>query len=175
MILLTRDTTAAELQDVIDITLAAYGEYAEGTPPGFWERYRDNVVGALSDERPVERIVAELDGVLVGSVLLYPPGMGPRRPGMQTGWPELRLLATVPEARGQGVARALMAECLGRVHAWGAPGLQLHTMPAMRVAREMYERMGFQRDPSLDFAPSEGVTVMGYRLEMPSGTDVQSG
>ncbi|MDQ2907557.1 MAG: GNAT family N-acetyltransferase [Chloroflexota bacterium] len=57
----------------------------------------------------MERIVAESEGAIVGSVLLYPP-LAQAYPGAEVGasWPEVRLLAVAPAARGQGVASALM-------------------------------------------------------------------
>jgi ribosomal protein S18 acetylase RimI-like enzyme len=59
-----------------------------------------------------------------------------------------------------------MEECLRRARATDAPFLQLHTMDAMRVARTMYERMGFVRAPQLDFEPIGELEVYGYTLDL---------
>ena len=32
---------------------------------------------------------------------------------------------------------------------------------------QMYERMGFVREPATDFSPAEGVLIKGYRLDLP--------
>ena len=37
----------------------------------------------------------------------------------------------------------------------GAPVLGLHTTAPMKVARAMYERMGFERAPRYDFRPGQ--------------------
>jgi hypothetical protein len=36
----------------------------------------------------------------------------------------------------------------------------------MQVAKQMYERMGFQRVPEIDFHPAPGFVIMGYRLPL---------
>ena len=59
-----------------------------------------------------------------------------------------------------------MGDCLRRARADGATTLGLHTTQLMNVAREMYERMGFQRVPEYDFHPTPSMTVMAYRLEL---------
>jgi ribosomal protein S18 acetylase RimI-like enzyme len=81
-------------------------------------------------------------------------------------WPEVRLLAVAPLARGRGVGAALMQECVRRVRKTGGRVLSLHTTDMMQAALRMYERMGFVRAPELDFHPAPGVTVQGYRLDL---------
>jgi hypothetical protein len=44
--------------------------------------------------------------------------------------------------------------------------LTLHTTDIMRAAMRLYERMGFQRSPELDFQPVPEVIVKGYRLDL---------
>lgn len=166
-LLTLRDATPGDAQAVIDLTLEAYGEYAFQVPGPFWVAYSSNIEATLREEGRAQHIVAMQHDRLLGSVLLYPPDAKPARPGRHsTGWPEVRLLAVRPSQRGQGVARALMQECLHRARGWHAPVLQLHTMEVMRVARAMYERMGFTRRPELDFQASEGTAVLGYGLDL---------
>ena len=59
-----------------------------------------------------------------------------------------------------------MRECIRRARAGGASVLSLHTTDLMRVAKAMYERMGFVRAPELDFRPAPGVTIEGFRLDL---------
>jgi ribosomal protein S18 acetylase RimI-like enzyme len=166
-VLTLRDATTSELPAVIDLTLEAYGEYATELPSAFWQMYRSNIEATLREAGAAQQIIAVQEGTVNGSVLLYPPQARPPRPGRHsTGWPEVRLLAVAPSARGQGVARTLMRECLRRARGWDAPCLQLHTMEVMQVARAMYERMGFVRLPELDFQPGEGIQVMGYGVDL---------
>jgi len=148
------------------ITLSAFHQYAAVMPPSRWEGYRENILDTLTDVGPAQQIVAEKKGVILGSVLLYPPGTAFSTPeeGPLT-CPEVRLLAVAPEARGQGIGTALMKECIRRARQGGAACLNLHTTDMMQVAMRMYERMGFVRAPELDFHPDPNVTVKAYRLE----------
>jgi GNAT superfamily N-acetyltransferase len=158
---------AVDRDAVIALTLEAYGQYASALPDEAWEGYRKNIVERLSGDEPAQRIVAEREGVLVGSVLLIPPDDAAGAPNdQQDARPEVRLLAVAPESRGQGVATALMAECVRRAREAGARALGLHTTDVMAVAQGMYVRMGFERDPATDFHPAEGIHIKGYRLDL---------
>jgi predicted N-acetyltransferase YhbS len=161
--LVIREAGSQDHAAIHEVTLAAYEEYAARMPPPLWQGYRRNIVAALADPSPATQLVAEADGVVVGAVLLYPamPDAQPARP-----WPEVRLLAVPPAARGRGIGAALMRECIRRARAAGATVLSLHTTDLMRVAKAMYERMGFVRAPELDFRPAPGVLIQGFRLDL---------
>lgn len=162
-----RDARPDERAAVAALTLRGYAELAEVMAPGAWAGLDGAVRGALAFDAPAERIVAELDGALVGSVVLFPPavdaygGLAARAP-----WPELRLLAVAPEARGLGLGRMLVEECIRRARRMGAAELGLHTSRSMPVAVAMYERMGFVRAPEYDFFPENGENVWAYRLPL---------
>jgi predicted N-acetyltransferase YhbS len=151
------------------ITLSAFEQYAAVMPPPRWQGYRENILATLTEIAPAQHIVAEKEGVIIGSVLLYPPGTAFSTPdeGPLT-CPEVRLLAVAPDARGQGIGTALMKECIRRARRLGAACLNLHTTDMMKVAMRMYERIGFVRAPDLDFHPDPSVTVKAYRLELGS-------
>jgi GNAT superfamily N-acetyltransferase len=160
-----RDARADERATIRDLTLAAYAEYATIMAPTAWAALRQAVRVGLDAEGAIERIVAERDSVLLGSVMLYSPDANAYGDGVvAAGWPELRLLAVAPLARGQGVGRALVEECMRRARRAGAAELGLHTSESLRAAVQMYERMGFVRAPESDFQPSGAELVMAYRL-----------
>ncbi len=163
-----REARGEDSDAALRVTLAAFQEYAAVLPPPRWERYHENILATLSEDvPPAQQILAEKEGIIVGSVLLYPPGTAFSTPeeGPFT-CPEVRLLAVAPEARGLGIGTALMQECVRRARSLGASCLNLHTTDMMRVAMGMYERMGFVRAPELDFHPDPSVTVKGYRLDL---------
>jgi predicted N-acetyltransferase YhbS len=163
-----RSARPADRPAIEAVTLAAYKQYATILPPRLWREYRRNIVDTLADAIPDITIVAEAQGALVGSVLLYPAGA--EIPGRDTshplGHPEVRLLAVAPSARGRGVGRGLMDECIRRTRASGTKVLTLHTTDMMSVAMQLYERMGFVRAVGLDFEVAPGVLVKGYRLDL---------
>ena len=163
--LLIRDARSSDRDAICEVTLAAYHEYARQMPAR-WESYRQNILTTLADIKPAEQLVAEQGGAIVGNVLLYPAlSIGPTRDGVPVRrlWPEVRLLAVAPAARGRGIGTALMQECVRRARQSGAGVLTLHTTELMQAAMRVYERMGFVRAPELDFHPAPGLTIKGYR------------
>lgn len=154
-----RDARPNDQAAIRQVTLAAYEEYAPQMP-AHWEGYRQNILVTLASVTSAEQIVAEMDGTLVGTVLIL-PGETPER-----SWPEVRLLAVLPSARGSGIGRALMQECVRRARAGGATTLTLHTTDMMEAALRLYTRMGFVRAPELDFHPAPSLTIKGYRLDL---------
>ena len=113
--------------------------------------------------------MAEDEGAILGAVLLLPAGSVVGKPGgaIALEWPEVRLLAVAPAARGKGVARQLMNECIQRARTAGAPALTLHTTDMMAVAIRLYERLGFERTPELDIRPAPGILAKGYKRMLP--------
>ena len=154
------------------MTLAAYQQYA-ATMPAHWEAYRQNILATLAAVDPAMQVVAEHEGGIVGTVILYPAGTVLAIPGsasMTRTLPEVRLLGVAPEARGRGVGEALMHECARRARQSGAPALTLHTTDMMRAAMRLYEQLGFQRAPELDFYAAPDMIIKGFRLELHEAT-----
>lgn len=162
-----RDARPNERAIIRELTLRAYAEHAAVMQPSAWEGLRDAIRSALGSEEPAERIVAERGGALVASVLLFSPeasAYGGAAGGQ--GAPEIRMLAVAPEARGQGLGEALVAECIRRARQAGASEIGLHTSHSLRAAIRLYERLGFARAPQYDFQPPGAELVMGYRLNI---------
>jgi predicted N-acetyltransferase YhbS len=165
-----RDARADDQAAIEAVTLSAYQEYAPIMQDN-WERYRHSILGTLADVKPAKQIVAEQNGAIVGTVLLFPAATVINRPDGGTAtltWPEIRLLAVSPAARGQGVGAALVRECMRRARQAGFAAVTLHTTDMMAVAMSMYERIGFVRAPELDFEPAPGFTIKGYRYTFDS-------
>ncbi len=164
-----RDALEDEREAVQEVTLAAYQEYTTAISEPFWEGYRQHIIATLKEKGPIEHIVAVDNQSIVGSVLLY-ASAGDAYTGVaiDASAPEVRLLAVLPSARGQGIGKALMDECLRRAHHMGATTIGLHTMDMMHTAMDMYERMGFVHTPALDFHPAEGIVVKGYSRPLDS-------
>jgi len=169
-----RDARANDLDAVSALLIDAYAQYM---PPPLktltaeeragWESYRRNIADVWSRAPISSTIVAERDGILVGSVNYYAPGQAD---SMDSGWPDgwasIRLLAVSPRARGLGIGRALMDECLRRARADGATTMGLHTTKLMDIARAMYLRLGFARTPAHDFHPAPDFTIEAFRLDL---------
>ena len=161
-----REAREADQDAIREVTIAAYQEYA-ATMQGGWESYKHSILETLADVKPAEQLVAEVDGAIAGTVLLFPANTEftvPNGRKVTLASPEIRLLAVAPAARGKGIGAALIRECMRRAREAGAPAVTLHTTDMMRVAQSMYERMGFGRATELDFNPAPGFTVKGYRF-----------
>ncbi len=161
-----RDARLEELDLVALVIRAAYQEYAPHFPRDAWESYVRNMMDVRSRLGESELIVAEQYGHILGAVTLYSDGSCYRQEGWPTDWAAIRLLAVDPDSRRQGIAGALMEECLQRCRHSGIATLGLHTSKVMEGARKMYEKMGFIRAAEFDSHPSPGVVIMAYRLDL---------
>lgn len=168
-----RDAHEEDLDVVSALLVDAYAQFLP--PPreltveerAEWDGYRRNVADVWSRVPISSTIVAERDGTLLGSVNYYAPGQVDSLDGAwPDGWASIRLLGVSPQARGLGIGRALMNECLRRARADGATTMGLHTTKLMDVARAMYVRLGFTRTPEHDFHPAPDFTVEAYRLDL---------
>lgn len=162
-----RDARNDERSAIAELTLRAYGEYAQTMTPTAWDGLNQAVRRTLAANDVADRIVAADEQTLIGSVMLYPAGSDAYRgatPVLSS--PEVRLLVVAPEARGRGVAAALMDECIRRAKAAGAASIGLHTSHSMHAAKRLYDRLGFVRAPELDFRPPGAELVEGYRLPL---------
>jgi DNA-binding MarR family transcriptional regulator/GNAT superfamily N-acetyltransferase len=69
---------------------------------------------------------------------------------------KLRLLLLTPEARGIGLGRRLMEECLAFARQAGYGRMELWTNNTLLTARQMYKQFGFQitaTEPNTNFGP----------------------
>lgn len=80
---------------------------------------------------------------------------------------EIRALAVAPDAQRRGVARTLMRATVTRARQRGVHTLLLCTQPTMHAAQRLYESLGFQRRPALDWIP-DGVdfSLLAYSLSL---------
>jgi len=157
-----RDARPDELEDVSKVLVAAYQEYKKFVPADRWDWYRNDMMDVRGRMADSELIVAEGSKQIVGTVTLYPRGSS-------NGWPEdwagVRLLAVHPDYRGRGIGRALMEKCVRRCRERNTTTIGLHTTELMKVARGMYERIGFKRVSKFDFHPAPDSVVFAYRLD----------
>ena len=142
--------------------MAAYADFTLGPADPYGARLRD----AATRDREAELWVATAEDAdeILGCVTICPPG-SPWRELAAPDEGEFRMLAVAPEARGRGVGEALARMCLDRFRADGARGVVICSLPQMKAAHRVYERLGFRRVPELDWEPVPGVELHGYRID----------
>lgn len=171
---LVRDARAEERDSIRALTMRAYAQYANVMSPEAWAGLYEAACIALETRLPAHRFVAERAGWIVGSVMLFPPASDAYAGWSRTAsWPELRLLAVSPEARGSGIGEALVAACVRRAREDGAATLGLHTVAGMHAANKLYSRFGFVRAPELDFQAPGAERVDGFRLSLAERGDAE--
>lgn len=132
-----RDTRPGDLGWIIERNAAVYA-----TEYGFNEEYESLVARIVADfaaTRDPEREaawIAELNGERAGAVMCV------RDEAPDTA--RLRLLLVDPPARGHGIGRRLVDECIAFARAAGYAELVLWTNDILADARRIYQRAGFE-------------------------------
>lgn len=124
-------------------------------------------VDELSDaehrsEQATLLVAADDDGTVLGAVTFCRPP-SPYVEVARPGEAEFRMLAVAPQARGRGVGAALVQACLDLAREHGDRTLVLSSLPRMRTAHRLYERLGFVRAPERDHEPVPGIRLIAYQ------------
>jgi ribosomal protein S18 acetylase RimI-like enzyme len=125
------------------------------------ERFAD--VAGWAQHATVIVACVQPGGPIIGVVGIVPGGEGHTH-FADSGETEMQRLAVVPGARGRGIGRALVAECIERSRGMGAVRLVLWTQPVMTSAQRLYEAAGFHRQR--DREPVEGRPQLVYVIDL---------
>ncbi len=143
------------------ITAEAYREFVR---PGeaAWEEYLRHIADVAGRVDRTAVLVAVEEERILGTATLEVDGRieeeedGP----LAQGEAHIRMLGVAQDARGRGVARALMAACEQRARQRGRRLVTLHTTPRMPVAQRMYARLGYERGPDRHF--DDGFVLLSF-------------
>ncbi|WP_051621161.1 GNAT family N-acetyltransferase [Paenibacillus sp. UNC451MF] len=161
-----RDAAANDKEAIQQVMLASYVQYEAVMSPPRWEAYREGILAAVDSDRALVTIIAERDGVIIGSMQMFVSSEAAYgRPEMEIHSPIIRYLSVLPSVRGQGVATELILESVRRTASLGASVLHLHTSDLMQSAVRLYERLGFERAYDKDFYNGETL-VKSYRMPL---------
>lgn len=160
-----RPVRPEEYSEVGDLTVAAYAVV------GHFEDEDDDYEAELRDVarragQAVVLVAVDGDDGVVGAVTYVPDKASPYAEFDIDHAAGIRMLAVSPEHQGRGVGEALVLDCLGRARAAGRREIILHTTKRMAAAHRLYARLGFARDPNLDWWPTPSVELLGYRRHL---------
>jgi putative acetyltransferase len=125
-----------QLAIVVRNTLAEFGANKPGTV--FFDDTTDNLYQVFNDRlRSVYYVVTKDDKVLGGGGIYPTDGL----PGDTC---ELVKMYLLPEARGRGLGKLLIEKCLQFAKSAGYKNVYLETMPELKNALKVYEKLGFQ-------------------------------
>lgn len=113
-------------------------------------------------------LVAEEAGRILGSITIPNPGER-QLPDSAPDEMDVRLLGVSAEARGQGIAQALMRHSAEVARDRGARRLVLHTGDQMVKAQRLYERLGFEQIQEREFTIDTETgprRIISYGLEL---------
>ncbi|MBU4234333.1 MAG: GNAT family N-acetyltransferase [Desulfobacterales bacterium] len=156
-----REAGAEELDEVENLVKAAYREFQPLMPAAAWNRWMDNISETLRGPEGMV-LVAGDQGRIAGAVKFYPDAGQAHQGQWPAGAASIRLLAVSPANRGRGYGRLLTQACLDRARDLSIPTIFLFTGTFMTAARQLYEKLGFQRAPEFDRDPGP----IAYRLDL---------
>lgn len=139
-----RDASPQELEQIANISIAAYQEYAKILTVDDWQKMEQSLSNVKHTATVANFIVAEVENKIVGAVAYYPPGKS--NPQLfNSNCASLRLLAVDPKYRGKGIGKKLTVEGIERAKGDRAEAIGLYTSEAMTTAQKLYGSLGFNR------------------------------
>ena len=125
----------AALARAIRDTLTEHGAAKPGT--AYYDAATDHLPALFARTPRSAYFVAEQAGAVLGGGGIFPT------PGLPPDTVELVKLYLLPAARGRGVGKALINNCLQAARAAGYTRVYLETMPELTQAVPLYEQLGF--------------------------------
>ncbi len=166
-----RNAYPEEFQEIGRLLVSVYSQL-EGFPqpdeqPKYYELLSN--IGVFAQKPSTELIVAcSEQGTVLGAVVFisdmqyYGSGGTATQEKNAAGF---RLLAVSNAARGSGIGKKLVDECISRAKNKKLAQLIIHSTKSMQLAWEMYEKMGFNRAPEFDFM-QEDLAVFGFQYRL---------
>ena len=144
---------------VASLAVDAFAEYAARMSPDAWSAFAREIASVGSGPSDDEILVAQRDGDVVGTLVLYT-----HWEGAQIDACNVRMIAVAPAHRGEGIAKALLTDAIDRCRRAGKARVVMAINAEMGPGRSLCERLGFERYSAMDHMPAPGVHVQGYQL-----------
>jgi len=164
-----RNAVPSEFEKIGKLMVQVYSQL-EGFPteleqPNYYKMLAN--IGELTNKPETELLVAiSSDEKIMGGVVYFSDMQYYGSGGIATKEQNasgFRLLAVDPLARGKGIGKLLINECILKAKNKNHNQVIIHSTMAMQIAWKMYENLGFKRSEDLDFMQGE-LSVFGFRL-----------
>jgi len=164
-----REAVLADIPRLIELGLAAYGQYAETLGAEQWNIMRQNLSSETTYAGLLNKstcFVTSHNGVIVGMAFLVPSG----NPidVYEADWSAIRLVAVHPSHKGKHIAKTLTQLCINAAVANGEKVIALHTSSMMPAAMHIYENFGFKVIKGI--GKRFGQPYFLYKLDLPAKT-----
>jgi len=158
-----RVAAPADHAAIAALTVAAYRGDGQTHPDHPYEKVLADVT-ARAGEGTLLACADAYSGEVLGAVL-FVLAESEYAEVCRPGQAEFRMLAVAPHAQRRGVGEALVRACVERAAALGCTAVVLSVRDFAQHAQRLYTRLGFTRDPALDWYPIEGVALLGMRYD----------
>ncbi len=157
------NASSADFDAIAALNVAAFAQFAPHLDPGEWKEMQSKLRNIAERAQKAQFLVCRASGEIAGAVGYCPAGKSD--PAMfEHDMASVLLLAVHPSHRGQGLARALTAECIARARRDGAPRIALFTSELMQPAQRIYRSLGFRLNAEL--APRYGIRYFLYVMPL---------
>ncbi len=139
----SRDVRPEDGPVVRELVYRVLREHGLSPAPGSTDADLEDLQASYQSRGGLFRVLVDADGTIVGCGAL-------RR--LDAEQCELRKMYLLPEARGRGLGRKLLAELLDAARDAGYQRVRLETATVLANAVRLYERNGFRPDPEADLS-----------------------
>ena len=140
--MIIREMEYGEIETVRNLRLESYQEYEQLVSREHWAVLRNTLISDNDIKNNAKIYTAELDGQIVGSIVLFPPSIQAYEWNKNIqDYPEIRMLSVKPLIRGKGIGKALVEHCLKVSKEEKNSHIGLHTASFMKKASSLYESM----------------------------------
>ncbi|HLA92620.1 MAG TPA: GNAT family N-acetyltransferase [Actinomycetota bacterium] len=160
MALEIRPVLPEEHEEAGRVAALAYREFV-GADDGAWKEYLQHIADVEDRVGSATVLVAVENGRILGSATLELDGRIDDDPPLHPHEAHIRMLGVDPQARGRGIARALIDACFVLSRKAGRAYVTLHTTERMKAAQAMYRSLGFERLEDRVFP--DGFVLLTYR------------
>lgn len=160
-----RLATEADLNQLQQLGLIAYGQYKSTITQENWEKWE---AGFKSDENFLNLLaistcfVCEVENEIVGMAFFIPSG----NPFLYfpAEWSYIRYVGVNPAFEGNGIGKKLTQQCIDKAKETGEKTIALHTSEFQNAARHIYESIGFIKQKELEPVFGKLFYIYGIQL-----------